>query len=448
MAQPQRGSVLGVLVAAFLAAPAVGLLDRGRQPASRPEILAQAEFGPVPISAFGQPPLSAAVLDRGRHSGLCCLDQPSIGSGLDWIGGTEFVGVSDRGPNDTRPEITGKDGAVLFVLPEFTPSLVRFDWTARGLTVRKVIPLHDSRGRGISGLPNSDDDDVGLGTPGAATPLPHDPNGLDVEGVRRFPGGMFLLADEYAPSVVVASATGQILVRYVAESWKLAGASYPVRGLLPDFVRLRRKNRGFESVALSRDGTTAYALLETPIGPASDPALAQTRVARALRLDVSKPLQAAVTGVFAIEMTAAADYSVKTQLDVRQSDAAWAAADRVLVVERVPGRLQLVLLDFSSATNLVKRPESAALDLEKTSDLSSRGIAPARRQVVLDSRELPAIDANLKIEGLAIVSRTEVVLITDNDFGMNGSERTGPSRVWRIRLASALPVDEPKTGGR
>ena len=154
---------------------------------------------------------------------------------------------------------------------------------------------------------------------------------------------------------------------------------------------------------------------------------------------MSKPLQAAVTGVFAIEMSAAADYGVRTQGDVRQSDAVWVAPDRVLVVERATGRFQLVLLDFSSATNLLNRPESATLELEKTADLASRGIVPAHRHVVLDSRDLPAIDANLKIEGVAIVSRTDVVLITDNDFGMNGSERTVPSRVWRIRLASALP---------
>src|SRR5262245_53936430 len=128
-----------MLAAAFAATP---------QPASKPEILAHAEFGPLAISRFGQPPLSTSVLERARVAGLCCLDQPSIGSGLEWIGGNEFVGVSDRGPNDTRPEITGKDGAVLFVLPEFTPGLVRFEWNARGISVREVIPLRDSRGRG------------------------------------------------------------------------------------------------------------------------------------------------------------------------------------------------------------------------------------------------------------------------------------------------------------
>src|SRR5262245_35426320 len=109
MIQRQRPSLLAMLVATFLAAPAFAPPDGPSQPPSKPEILAQAEFGPVPISAFGLPAQSAAVLERAMHSGLCCLDQPSIGSGLDWIGGTEFVGVSDRGPNDTRPEITGKE---------------------------------------------------------------------------------------------------------------------------------------------------------------------------------------------------------------------------------------------------------------------------------------------------------------------------------------------------
>jgi alkaline phosphatase len=418
------------------------------QPMPKPEVLAQAEFGPVAISAFGQPPLVAAALDRARQAGLCCLDQPAIGSGLDWIGGSEFVGVSDRGPNETRPEITGKDDAVLFVLPEFTPSLVRFDWAARGLNVRQVIPLHDTRGHGMSGLPNSDNDDVGLGTPGATTPLPLDPNGLDVESVRRFPSGEYLLGDEYAPSLVVASASGEVLMRYVPESSKLDGSTYPVRRLLPDVFRLRRKNRGFESVALSRDGTTAFAILETPMGPTSDSALAQNRITRALRLDVSAPLKAVVTGVFAVETAAAADYGAKSQGEVRLSDAAWVAPDRVLVVERVSGRFQLVLLDLSKATNLLGRPEAATLDLERTADLASLGIAAARRQSVLDSRDLPAIDARLKIEGLAIVNPMEVVLATDNDFGMNGAELTGPSRIWRVRLASALPSAMQKRDSR
>lgn len=104
--------------------------------------------------------------------------------------------------------------------------------------------------------------------------LPFDPYGLDTEGIvfdaRTF---TFWLVDEYRPSIVQVALDGTILQRITPQGQNVAAlgsawAAVPLRDILPASYSSRRDNRGFEGVALSADGRTLYAVLQSPLATA------------------------------------------------------------------------------------------------------------------------------------------------------------------------------------
>jgi alkaline phosphatase len=232
---------------------------------------------------------------------------------------------------------------------------------------------------------------------------------------------------------------GQILMRYTPTSKPLPNATYPVKAILPEIFAQRRDNKGFENLALSADGKFAYALLQAPMGSVKDPRYADSRVIRVVKLDLSDPLNAKVVGEYLALTSPAKEYSEKLKQDkISWSDADWVAPDKLLIIERGKGLVKLMLLDFSGASNILERDDASSLVFEDaTCDLAKLGVKPAQAQEIVSTRDLSGI-ASDKIEGLVIVSPTEIALSNDNDFGI-GENKTGePSMIWLIRLAQPL----------
>ena len=113
----------------------------------------------------------------------------------------------------------------------------------------------------------------------------------------------------------------------------------------------------------------------------------------------------------------------------------------------MPGRLTLVVADFSAATNLVGHPElgEGTLDPETPSPpgYQTLGITPATTTVVFDSNDVPAflsppggVPSPDKLEGLAVINRTTVAIANDNDFGiLNPNDR---SRICMLRTKAPM----------
>src|SRR6185503_4913907 len=182
--------------------------------------------------------------------------------------------------------------------------------------------------------------------------LSYNPSGMDIEDVHTLPGGKFILVEEYSPSVVVVSETGLVLKRYTPISKMLNGADYPVSNTLPDVLKNRRSNRGFESIAVSADGRTAYTVTQSPLGSTSvGSPYRDSRIVRVLRMDVSDPLNLQVTGQFALSMSPATDYPAgNAQRDLKISAAAWVGPDVLLLLELNDvagiGGARLILVDL------------------------------------------------------------------------------------------------------
>jgi alkaline phosphatase len=394
----------------------------------------------ISLSQFSNPAVTEAALQKAKANGLKFTDLPSVGSGLAKAGPNEFWGITDRGPNGMAG--SDEDEAMAFrtfPLPRFCPSIFRMKLAGNEIQITQTIPLSDTRGKLISGLSNLKGEERLYETPDNKTPLAYDEDGVDPESIRVLPNGDFLLSEEYSPSILVVATNGQILMRYTPQSKPLPQATYPVKAILPDIFAHRRDNKGFENLALSADGKFAYALLQTPMGNAKEPRYAGSRVIRCVKLDVSHPLDAKVAGEYLALESEAAEYSAKQKQDkISWSDADWLAPDQLVVIERGKGRVRLVLVDFSEASNILGRAEESNLALEDAArDLAALNIKAARAHEIFSTRDVPGITSN-KLEGLVILSPTEIAFSNDNDFGIGDNTTGEPSRVWIVRLARPL----------
>jgi hypothetical protein len=311
-----------------------------------------------------------------------------------------------------------------FPLPEFCPTLVRFKLAAGEIHITRCLPLRDAKGQLLPGRT-----------------APPDPAGLDPEAIRVLPDGKYLLGDESSPSLAVVSAAGNVLVRYTPRSKPLPGANYRVNAMLPDSLLQRRQNRGFECLAVSRDGRFAYAILQAPLGDERDSRYRDSRVLRVFKLDVGAPEDARLVGEFLAQASLARDYSKKqAQEKIMWSDADCVGPDRLLVIERGKDAAKLLLVDLSAATNLLGHSLEAGLQLEASTDveLARLGVSPARTAVLHTIRQLPGI-TKFKLEGLVALDAHTVLLAHDNDFGGGDGKAGSPSLIWRLTLPQPIP---------
>jgi len=401
----------------------------------------------LPSLSYLQIGYTQEQIDHAVANGLAFADRPSLGSGLERLAGNHFLSVCDRGPNFTVP--AGR----VFPLPTFTPTIFQFKTVANRIEVEWALPIvANDAGDPVTGIPNSGTEDSVPLANGAGTLLPYNPNGMDIEDIHTLPGGGYILVEEYSPSVVIVDDNGKVTRRYTPQGKKLPGASYPVVDTLPAILAERRANRGLESIAISPDGTTAYTVMQSPLGStAVGKPTRDSRVVRIIRMDITDPLNLQVTGQFLVKMSPFTNYPVgNTPRALKISAMTWVNENKLLLLERSDellngvniGGAKLVLVDISSATNIHGTTLAAGLVPEgATTDLAALNVTVATSTVVFSNEQTPEI-TDFKLEGLAILNANQVAISNDNDFGI-GDFPGAISKLWVIRLEDNLPVNPP-----
>jgi hypothetical protein len=339
-----------------------------------------------------------------------------LGSGLTARGGRIFA-VTDRGPNlhlSTAVEdyglvnlahLRGIKDAKVMPIPDEGPEIAEL--VVEGGAVRLVarMALRTASGARINGR-------ALLGSAAGAemeqvfdlvgAPLAPSALGADTEAIAALPGGGFVVAEEYGPSLLCVDASGVVSERWVARGSEavLAGGELPVRGVLPERVARRRLNRGIEALCASADGAHLYVGMQSALVGEDE------RTAPVWKLDA---VTGAVLGEWLYPFDAPETFARDAaRRKVRWSDLkicefAWVSEDKLLVLERIAHSAKVYVVDLARV---------------------------AEKRLVLSSDEHAEIGAD--IEGMALLSDDELLLSSDNDFGVEG-DATGFLRISGLR---------------
>ncbi|HYI38794.1 MAG TPA: esterase-like activity of phytase family protein [Allosphingosinicella sp.] len=360
--------------------------------------------------------------------------------------------VGDRGPNikvktaillyglDRLEPLRGEDGAKIMPRLDLGPAIAELNVAGDRVEIVRSLRIADSRGRPVSGLP----------VPGGAhmrcepafdldgNPLPPDPSGLDTEGLAALADGGFWVSDEFGPSLVRLDSDGKVLKRLVPEGLDLAGAAYPVAASLPALASRRQLNRGFEAIALSPDGRWLFLAFQSPLAHPDEAAHAQGRHVRLWRLD-SDTGEVAAQYLYPLDPpeTFRRDRA-KAPLersDLKVSEICCVDADSLLVLERGSETTKIYKVTLAGDLELAPEhldPATRPTVEEISAGEGGFGLPSLGKRLLFSSDDAPEVGADL--EGMAILSPSELLLVNDNDFGVEGTE-TG---FWRVRFHQPL----------
>lgn len=341
----------------------------------------------------------------------------------------EFWMMTDRGP------ISQTDDVQFFMLPQFTPLLLRVRTTDDTIQILETIPLTGQSGQGITGLHST------------RNAMGANPSGIDSEGMVHLSNGDFWVCDEYAPSLLHIDKTGRVLKRFVPQNFTLDGPDYPQASVLPALYRLRASNRGCEALALSPDETTLYFVLERPLSNPDDDTGWVSRHARILAFDIATE-QPVAEYVYTLDDPTTFDPERTGDPDeIKLSAAVALNATTLLIEEHTYSAAKVYAVDLSRATNLLNTAwDDAATQpsLEATPDLAAVGVVALPKTLILDAGALKGM-VN-KIEGMALIDRQTLAFSNDNDFAFQETDAQGDvvdngnvTKIVVVRLERPLP---------
>ncbi|HEX8571883.1 MAG TPA: esterase-like activity of phytase family protein [Allosphingosinicella sp.] len=374
-----------------------------------------------------------------------------FGSGLSTRSGDPagtVWAIGDRGPNlkvkvavkryglDRLKRLKGEEGAKIMPRADLGPALAELRVEGDRVELVRTLRILDGLGRPVSGLP------VPGGPHTRCEPafdldgntLAPDPSGLDTEGIAALADGGFWVGDEFGPSLVRLDADGRVLKRLVPKGTGLDGAAYPVEPCLPAIAARRQLNRGFEAIAQSPDGRWLFLAFQSPLAHPDEQAHEQGRHVRLWRLESAT---AKVEAQFLYPLDPPESFLRDQALeplersDLKVSELCWMGSDSLLVLERgsqttkiyavTPGESDSLPIEH---LDLATRPTVEELG----ADDDAPALPVLAKRQLFSSDDAPEVGADL--EGMAILSPSELLLASDNDFGVEGAE-TG---FWRVRF--------------
>jgi len=249
-------------------------------------------------------------------------------SGMCWDPASQTLyGLADRGPSngevDYRPRVQ---------LFQLTIDLSKTNLHNIALTNTATVLLRDDAGEFFSG---ADANDI------AWTNFPRVANGprsLDAEGIVHAPDGTFYISEEYGPFVYQFGPDFKMLRAIVPPAHILPKSGAAAERKInytatrqPDSGR--EKNHGFEGVGLSPDGTTLFALLQSPCvqdGLRDGKRDKASRNTRLLTWDIRAPAEPKLTGEYIYQL----DLLEGAKRAASQSEILVINPDTLLVLER------------------------------------------------------------------------------------------------------------------
>ncbi|HEY0626304.1 MAG TPA: esterase-like activity of phytase family protein [Allosphingosinicella sp.] len=359
--------------------------------------------------------------------------------------------VCDRGPNlklkdaaelyglDWCRDYDGPKDAKIMPRLDLGPAIAELRVAGDGVELIRTLSLTGKGAEPICGLP------IPTGGHAECEPaldlegnrLEPDPDGADTEGIAARPDGGFWLGEEYGPSLIKVDAEGRVQLRLVPEGVELRNAACPVKAVLPALAAKRKLNRGFEAVSLSADGKWLFLAFQSPLAHPDNKGHENGRHVRIWLLDAETG-EAAAQYLYPLDPSQTFRRDVAKEdvklCDVKVSEILHIGEDTLLVLERISATTKLYRVKLSSGCALPQ--EHFTLEARPTVEELSAGehmpLPVLAKVLIFNSDNHPEFDDDM--EGMALLSPSELVMVTDNDFGVTGG-RTG---FWRLRFDAPL----------
>jgi hypothetical protein len=360
-------------------------------------------------------------------------------------------GIGDRGPNlkiPTMLERYGADwlqphlerkGAKVMPRTDIGPALGRLRIGPDRVELVDHLPIRDGNGQLVSGLPIPGGDverrEPALDLDGRD--LAPDPAGFDTEGIAEIHDGGFWIGDEFGPSLVRIDGAGRVIERVVPAGIELPGAPFAVRAGLPAIAAHRHLNRGFEAIAMSGDAAWLFLAFQSPLAHPDVDAHKRARHVRLWRL-----------GATTLEFDAEYLYPLDPprrfgrdrelgdvdRSDIKVSELAWTGPDRLLVLERVTLSTKIYMIELRREDEVPAMHLDPATrpTIEEMSAAGTLDLTVLAKRLIFDTDRAPDIPGDL--EGMVVLSPTELLLMNDNDFGVEGAE----TQFWKVTFAEPV----------
>lgn len=369
-------------------------------------------------------PVDAQIAYQGKFAKAFPNGIPTgLGSGLAFAGKQHdgsllFYSVTDRGPNGDSPlwfNGTAMSPTKVFLAPQFTPKMMQVRVADGKAIASHAVSLNDQQGN-INGLPLP----VGLIGSTSETALSddlkpiaeHSDRGLDTEGLVSDGKDGFWLCDEYGPFLIHVDAHGKVLAKYGPSADQNEKA---IATGLPNILKWRQPNRGFEGIARLPSGKIIAAIQST-----LDVDGKTAKKATFIRLLELDPATGA-TRMYAYPYDGDA---YKKSSDAKIGDLVALDEQRLLIIEQGKGadkkmRNLVYMIDLKNASDLTdKQFEHKALEFAPDrAALEKMNIHFVTKQLIVDLRE-HGWHAE-KAEGLTIVDNQTIAVASDNDFGLS-----------------------------
>ena len=444
-----RAMIAG-LVLPFLVTIAISQANDKPTPDAPPPAPAPLKPLVVPIQ-IANLPLGVVTFPNGKAMNLtvamgsAAFRQPGDAQGRLWL-------MTDRGPNiactdakrliGLEPEqicASDKTGRI-YPLAGFVPSLYAVDigpdLVAR---INVFVSLKGKSGRPVSGRPNPGSGgakaEQSFATDGK--PLPPDPSGIDPEAFVRLADGGFWVAEEFGPSLLEVGPDGSIRKRLVPANaaGDFKDADYEIVPSLPPIMRMRVPNRGFEGLALSPDERFLYVMAQSPL---ANPDIEAFNGSRNVRIWKIERQTGQIAGQYLYQFDEARtflfdnDGRERSRNEVTASELVAVGENKLLVLEKIDKSSRFFLVTLDEANRVPAEFDLAemtpSLEMLDGEALALRGLVPLPKTLVLDSDAVAGMPA--KIEGVAVMAPDELIVINDNDFGIDGVR----TQMFRITL--------------
>lgn len=347
--------------------------------------------------------------------------------------GKEFWTCSDRGVNidcaNANPVGCTPTYDKMFIFPNYAPKIHRIKITGDSIQILRTITMKRPTGTTASGVLNP----TGFGSTAAeivstdtvlncanfnSKTSAKDIWAIDPEGIVVDKDGNFYISEENGPTIWKLNQNGVVVKRYSPYA-NLAGAQ--TQDVLIDTIfRTRKNNRGFESMAITPNGKI-YTIIQSPLLNPNTATGENTRVHRLLEIDpATNAMRMLVYLNDGIIGTGANQIRLR---DWKIGDMAAINDSTFLVIEaalRGTTDIKKVYKININAATSVNSGLYGGQSLEALVDsagLAFQGINAVTKTLAIDLNANGWPAALEKVEGIAIINDSTVLLNNDNDFG-------------------------------